>query len=123
MTRLSLDMHINDALFKMSGGNPGALHVLMESIRTSPKIDPANAMGEWGFIINLDALEIYESQIWVLYKDLCGEDLTKTIALVRSVQMGILAKEKLLNAMSKTETIDIDHIVGLLQESLPEFQA
>lgn len=122
MTRLSLDMHINDALFKMSGGNPGAIHVLMESIRTSHQIDPANGLGAWGFIINLDALEIYESQIWILYKDLCGENIAKTIGLARSVQMGILAKEKLINAINKTETIDVDHIVGQLQESLPEFQ-
>jgi hypothetical protein len=122
MSRLKLDMHVNDALFAMSEGNPGAIRVLMEGMEAAQTVDPENIMGVWAFLLNLDEYGIYSNRIWRLYKDLCGEDIVKTIALVRSTQMGVLSNETLDKAIDGTETIDIPGTIARLKEVLPSFQ-
>lgn len=121
MSRLNLDMNINDALFAMSGGNPGAIQVILESVRVGHEVDP-EGMGAWGFVLNLDELEVYDNLIWRLYKSLCGEDIAKSMALVRSVQMGVLPREKFQEALDKKTTLDIDEVLRGLRERLPSFQ-
>lgn len=121
MSRINLDMHINDALFAMSGGNPGAVTVMADAYREGTRIDP-QGMGGWGFILNLDELEVYDHLIWRLYKDLCGESIARSMALVRSVQMGVLSREKFQEALEKKTTLDIDEVLGGLKERLPSFQ-
>ncbi len=58
------------ALIQMSEGNPGAITVLMELIGRD---DPSALMT----ILNLDDMNMRGSQIWVGYKDYCGEDIEK----------------------------------------------
>jgi len=121
MSRLKLEMSINDALFAMSDGNPGAISVLMESIGRNQQIDPDSGLGELGLVLNLDHLEVYGPRIWMLYKDLCGEDLPRTTAVVRAVQLGILPRETLDEAIDGKTTIDIEDIVKRVQTELPDF--
>jgi len=122
MPRLKLDMNINDALFAMSEGNPGAINVLMDSVKRNQEIDPLNAMGPWGLVVNLDTIEVYGSRIWILYKDLCGQDLPLTTALVRAVQLGIISRETLDKAIDSGEKIDIKATTGRVLEEIPEFR-
>lgn len=121
MSRLKLDMHINDALFAMSEGNPGAIRVMMDGLEAANKADP-EGMGVWGFILNLDMLEIYGQRIWRLFKDLCGENIVSSIALVRCVQMGIISKKTLDEAIDGTGTLDIPATIAALKDKLPSFQ-
>lgn len=121
MSRLELDMHINDALFAMSEGNPGAIRVMMDGLEVANQADP-EGMGAWGFILNLDMLEIYGRRIWSLFKDLCGENLLHSIALVRCVQMGLLSKKTLDEAIDGTGTLDIPSTIAALKDKLPSFQ-
>ena len=58
------------ALIEMSEGNPGAITVLMELIGRD---DPSAFMT----ILNLDDMNMRGSQIWVGFKDHCGEDIEK----------------------------------------------
>ena len=55
-------------LVQMSEGNPGAAGVLADLIKDDP---------EGGFmkVLHLDDMNIRGSQIWVGYKDHCGQDL------------------------------------------------
>jgi len=122
MSRIKLEMHINDALFAMSDGNPGAITVLMDSVKRNHEIDPQNAFGPWGLALNLDEFEIYGSRIWGLYKNLCGEDLPRTTAVVRAVQMGIISRETLDQAIDGKTTIDIKEITDKVREELPDFR-
>jgi hypothetical protein len=121
MPRLRLNMHINDALFAMSEGNPGAITVLMDSVKRNGEIDPVNAHGPWGLMVNLDYLEIYGSRIWMLYKDVCGEDLPRTTAAIRSVQLGFIPKETLDAAIDGNGTIDLEDLIAKVKEEMPEF--
>jgi len=122
MARITLDMHINDALFAISDGNPGAITVLLESIKRNQEIDPMNAFGPWGLVLNLDEFEIYGPRIWGLYKNLCGEDLPRTTAVVRAVQLGLLSRETLDQAIDGKTTIDIKEVTGKVREELPDFR-
>lgn len=121
MARIKLEMHINDALFAMSEGNPGAINVLLDSAKRNPEIDPTNAFGPWGLMVNLDELEIYGPRIWRLYKDLCGEDLPRTTAMARAVQLGIISRETLDQAIDGKEKIDIKEVTDKVREELPDF--
>lgn len=56
----------------MSEGNPGALRVCLELIKSKNSI----------LLLHLDGLRIYGSDIWLCYKDICNLDinlLSKTI--------------------------------------------
>lgn len=122
MSRLQLEMHVNDALFAMSEGNPGAIRVMMDAFEECPKVDPENTMGGWAFMLNLDTCEVYGHRIWGLFKRVCSEDLAKSIALVRSVQMGVISREQLDGAIDETSSLDVDETIRRLKERLPSLQ-
>lgn len=121
MSRLQLEMNFNDMLWSLSEGNPGAAAVIMDGFRKGDEVDP-DGMGAWGFVINLDMMEIYGPRIWMLYKDVCGENLPNTIAMVRSVQMGIINAEDLHAAIDGRGRLDVERTVERLKEKLPNFQ-
>ncbi len=119
MAKIKLGMSAFQAIFTVSEGNPGALNVLTESLKKSPEIDPDNGFQEFGLIINLDALEIYGPNIWMLYKDLCGENLSKTIAMVRAVQLGVISQKNLLDAINGLHVFEMQEVIEKVKDILP----
>ncbi|GAG31654.1 unnamed protein product, partial [marine sediment metagenome] len=93
--RISLTDTIQGAMVKMAGGNPGAITVLIKIASESPKIDPQGALGGLGTILLLDTFSIYEERIWMLYKDVCHQDIVKTLACIRGCQLGIVSEQQL----------------------------
>lgn len=67
---------VQDIIFKMSEGNPGAITVLAQVLKKSDS-------GIFQ-ILSLDDMNIRGPQIWVAYKDHCGEDLDKFIAAIEN---------------------------------------
>lgn len=61
-----------DAIISMADGNPGAISVLGALLG-------ADAVS----ILILDELEIYGSDIWILYKDECEENLDRLMEELR----------------------------------------
>lgn len=94
----------NDSLqtvvIKMSKGNPGAVNVIMEILTEGEKIDPKMMFGGLGFILIMDSLNIYGEKIWMLFKDVCKQDLEKTLHLLRGFQLGFITKDQLLHAIN-----------------------
>lgn len=121
MSRLKIDMNTNDMLFALSEGNPGAITVMMDSVRENRDIDPDNWAGELGMILNLDMCEVYGSRIWRLYKDVCGERLPRTAAMLRAVQLGIIDRTE-LDAAIDTKKIDVDGVCRRVADELPNFK-
>ena len=122
--RITLKMSVEDVLIAMSGGNPGALTVCMDLMKSTPQVDPGNMLGGLGAIMSLDTLRIYEERIWMLYKDVCGEDIGKVIALLRAWQLGIapVSKESLAHAIDNYGAgIVVDLVVAAVKARLPEF--
>lgn len=128
-SRLRLEDDLLTMMTKMSEGNPGGLTVLMQLLKDSPRIDPDAAMGPLAHIFNLDSYGIYGSHIWILFKDICGQDITKTITVLRSVQMGLLSQSKVTGAIRNVEEHQFDKSLGFdiqelfvkLKEQLPNF--
>lgn len=120
--RISFDMSIQDMLFAMSDGNPGALTVLMNLVSNEASIDPDCALVGIGSILGLDSCGIYGSRIWCLFKDVAGQDLRKTIGLLRAVQLGFLSNEDLDVAIDNYgRGVEVDKIISMVEDRLPNF--
>jgi hypothetical protein len=74
---IDINISVLDAIFLLSEENPGAIRVLVQMSGAGP-------------MLNLDSQGIYGSNIWLLFKDICGECIPKTLAVLRGVQLGIV---------------------------------
>lgn len=119
--RIALNDSVLDCVVKLSEGNPGAMRVLMEICENAPSIDPDDAFGSLGAMINFDNCDIYGSRIWMLYKDVCGQDLTKTLALGRAVQLGYLPLQDLDKWIDEGKQDGVDGMLAKVKEFLPDF--
>ena len=120
--RIQLTDSTMDVCMKMSEGNPGALTVIMSLMRDAQKIDPDNWMPGLGEVLSLDSLGIYGSKIWMLYKDVCGEDLVKMCAVMRSWQLGITSQQSLIHAIdNRGDGLDVDDLLKQVKTRLPAF--
>ena len=125
MTRITLGMDMKEMLWEMSRGNPGGLRVCVDLLSQAYHIDPDSALGGLGVVLQLDTLGIYENRIWMLYKDVCGQDLAKMMAVLRGWQLGLLTEEHVAAAVDASlgHTLDLDDILARVQEQLPRFGA
>jgi hypothetical protein len=107
-----------DVVTKMSEGNPGALRVIMELFTEVPTIDPQNIMGGIGAILELDTLGVYGPRIWMLYKDVCGEDIAKTNWMLRAWQLGIISEDELNKRIDNYGRDGVDEIIEKVMNQL-----
>lgn len=127
-TRIKLEMSGLEVLMAMSrhddgGFNPGALRVCKDLLAMGADIDPDNAMGGFGPLLALDSLGVYADRVWMLYKDVCGQDYAKMIAVLRSVQFGSTPFEVLNHAIdNRGAGFDLAAAVAAVKERLPAFQ-
>jgi hypothetical protein len=124
-TRLKLDMSLMDIIMILSEGNPGAVSVLAQIIKEAPKIDPQDAFGGLGCLLALDTHGIFGPRIWMLYKDVCNQDLTSMLAILRADQLGQLAgcsDAAIDHAIDNYgEGLDIPAIVAAVKDRLEDF--
>jgi hypothetical protein len=111
--RIKLNDSVTEMFFKLSEGDLGALNVLMEAFKQSPTIDPDCRLKGFGILLMCDTLGLYGSRIWTLYKDVCGSDLVKFIAVIRGSQLGLCN----VNAIG----LDPEAILKAAQIRLPRF--
>jgi hypothetical protein len=122
-TKIELTDSIQDVLFKMSEGNPGALTVCLGILEHGEKIDPDNAMGGLGIILSLDTLGLYGSKIWMLFRDVCESDLAQMLAMLRGWQLGMLSETQVRHAVENHgDGINVADICQKVTERLPRFQ-
>lgn len=114
MSKIDLEDSATTILLKMSGGNPGAMGVLATVLKDGEKIDPQDFAGGLGAILHLDSMGIYGSDIWLLYKDVCGQSVVAFIAAIRAVQLGLRTREQLKHAIANRG--DGWHPWGVLKE-------
>jgi hypothetical protein len=121
--RIKLEMNTLDILYALSEGNPGGLSVMIELMEAAPKIDPQAAFKGLQPLLSLDNLQIYGSDIWILYKDLCGQDVLKVLTIFRCIQMGILSEHTLKTTMRNPFGVTFPHteLLEKLKEKLPSF--
>jgi hypothetical protein len=101
--RLELSDTVESAVSKMSNRNPGAISVCLDMLKNGEGIDPSG-MGGLGMLLYLDTLGIYGQRIWLLYKDVCHQDLTTMMAVLRGYQLGIVRENDILKAIENADS-------------------
>ncbi len=124
--RLKLEDTTLDIITKMSDGNPGAMNVIMQII--SSKVDGDSIFGGLGSILQLDSFGIYGSDIYVLNNDICGRDISRTIAVLRAVQLGFFDAATLADACSRQDRsgasmVPVEELYNKVKEQLPGFNS
>ena len=70
MEKLRLEDSIIDIIIKMSNDDSGATVILSDIIEQGERIDPYMD-SSFIYIFDLDEMEIYGTDIWILYEDVC----------------------------------------------------
>lgn len=113
---------IMDVAIAMGGGNPGGLRVTLDLIQKGGAIDP-QAFDGIAHVLTLDVHGIYAHRIWMLYKDVCGEDLARMIAVLRAVQLGIIDTAELDHAIdNRGAGLDVDSTITAVKQRLPDLK-
>jgi hypothetical protein len=123
--RITISMTGKDAIMALAEGNPGALTVCMQLMDKTKAIDPDAMMGGVGSLLSLDTMGVYASRIWMFYKDFCGENIPKMLAVMRAYQLGQLegaTLDKINHAIdNRGDGLDLGAIMAAVQKELPEF--
>ena len=120
--RIKLEDSPMTAIVKLVEGNPGAIHVCAEFAKKTKGIDPDNVLGGMGNIFSLDINGIYGSRIWMLYNDVCKQDIVKAIGLLRANQLGYMTRSELDHAIDNYgEGVDIEILLDKVKKRLPNF--
>jgi hypothetical protein len=124
--RITLEMNSFEAVVALAEGNPGAAIALMELMNSAEQIDPDSALGEMSPAFSFDTYGIYGSHIHILFSDICKKDPVKTLAVLRSVQMGIFSQSILKEACSRqnhtgSTLVPVDELLTKVREQLPNF--
>ena len=123
-TKINLDDTAQDMVIKLSEGNPGALTVCLDILQKGKSIDPDGFDGGIGSLLLFDSMSLYGSRIWMLYKDVCGEDLVKTVAMLRAWQLGFVSEDNLNHAIDNYGNgIDKDDLFKQVKDRLPNFDS
>ncbi len=121
-TRITLKMNAIDMMLAMSGGNLGAMTVCAEMLGKAPEIDPQSALQGFGPILMMDTLGIYEERIWMLYKDVCGEEVSATIAVLRGYQLGHITEGTINHAIDTNgDGLGVQLALAEVMAELPGF--
>lgn len=132
MSRItSLDTSLLDMMVIVSDGNPGAIAALGDMVAVAEATDPDNWAGPYGPPIALDTHGIYGSNIWILFKDICGHSAVRTLAVMRAIQLGIVSEREIkqgiatcgLNGGRDGNTARVDELFAAVRQQLPKFAA
>ena len=122
MSKLTENETLHSAILKLAEQNPGAIRVLTLLVSSQPSIDPDTALGPYDPLYTLDALQIYGSKIWVLYKDVCDCSVLNLFVLFRGQQLGIIRPQSIkLAAETGVNTFDFKALLISIQKQLPNF--
>lgn len=124
--KITLTMTGVEAVAALSEGNIGAVNVLVQILSGGAKHDPDCASPILS-LLELDSLGIYGSRIWQLYKDVCGQNLGKMLAVLRAYQLGFLSWPNLDEAIGSDAVRgrpleNIDDLILKVQQELPGFR-
>jgi hypothetical protein len=111
MGKIELTDTVIDILTKMSEGNPGALTCLMEMMKKKDWYFPD--MEPLFYILHLDELGLYGSQLYILWNDCCNRDLDLFETVMRNHQMRRLSRAALLSNLEGGRGKPFEELVPL----------
>jgi hypothetical protein len=124
--RIGLTDTMVSAIAKLSDGNPGAGSALMTLSMDAERIDPQSFGGPLSPLLSFDSCGIYGTDIYVLWSDICNKDSSRTLAVLRAVQLGMFEERILKDACSRQdyggrEMIPVEDLYNQVYERLEEF--
>jgi hypothetical protein len=93
-------------VMKMTDGNPGAVTVITQLI--VDKNDPDDWPSGFGKLLSLDTHGIYGSNIWVLFKNVCNQNILNVVTVLRAVQLGLYSERDLWNCIDNCTPLDCE---------------
>lgn len=117
--RIQLGHSSLDTLHELSEGNPGALTVCMQLLQS--KHDPDNFLGGLGNLLSMDTNGVYGSNIWILFKDCCGQQILNMVTVFRAVQLGIISEKEMWDHIDNSLKFDIVRLYNEVKLKLPNF--
>jgi hypothetical protein len=122
-TRITPEDTEISAVMKLAEGNPGAATVCIRLLEEAGDIDTDGFLGGLGTLLSLDTENVYGPSIWMLYKDVCKESIWRTIAVLRSCQLGFLSNTALHHAINNYgEGINLEELVKKVTDRLDGFK-
>lgn len=120
--RISADDTMQQGIMKMVEGNPGAVNVCVDLLKFGQDVNPeAGLTSGMVYIMTLDLLQIYGSRIWMLYKDVCGESISKMVAVLVAGANEIITQKELDLAIDGTGLrLDLETLIDTVVEQYPE---
>ncbi|MCJ8292907.1 MAG: hypothetical protein MJK15_00740 [Colwellia sp.] len=115
MSRIKLEMTIQDIVMAMCDGNPGAIAAMVDLYQQAEAVDPQAAFGGLTPLVALDTLEIYGTDIYILYSDKCQKNVRKMLLLLRAHQLGFVTSAK-ITAMAADQMREVDLTVEEWEE-------
>lgn len=117
--RVKLTDNIMDVVLKMSDSNPGAMNTLMQIIEYG-RTESIQG-GGLRYILLLDSLGIYGTDIYVLNSDICNRDIPKMLAVLEAVQFGLFSGDVLRDAShrqdySGRDLVPVDELYAKVEE-------
>lgn len=97
MNKIKLDSNPVEAITAMAEGVIGTARVLGDLWTRCAFIDPDNWAKNWWVMLALDNLELYGSNIWLFYKDVCGESYINMCLMLRGIQLGALDHDEVVD--------------------------
>lgn len=123
MSRLTKDMTIVEAVKVIGNGSPGSLKVLYGIYTKAEHIDPYELLGALGYMLMIDAAEMYDEKVWQLYNDVCRNSISLTMAMIKTYHLRMIDRRVLDLAIdNRGQEIDISNFVEKFEERFPRFQ-
>ena len=120
--RIQLNDTLQSAIVKLAEGNPGAIAAMCEVTKSSDAVDPQSALGAFSALFHLDSWGIYGPNIWLLWKDVCGQSAINFLALLRAAQLGIISQRVVIDAArTGSITLDLGDVLKKVQAQLSGF--
>jgi len=111
-------------ILKLSERNPGAIVVCTQLLNEGDNIDPDACLGGLSMLLDMDTFGIYGSRIWMLYKNVCKENLVNTITVLRACQLGFISRLELNTTIDNYgKGINIENLYKQVKECLPKFNS
>lgn len=98
ITRIQLEDNLAEIVTKITDGNIGSVTSLIRVMKLVKEVDPLSVFADLGPLLTLDNIGIYGSSIWILFKDVCKENPTVMLAVLRATQLGILTREQVFSS-------------------------
>jgi len=123
--RIAHDDTLLSIFTKLSDGNPGAFTVLLRAMEYTAKYhqEGCDAGGMYMLEI-LDTIGVYGSDIWLLYKDICKENIEHFIQVLKAYQYGFVDEATIHEAIDDKENykiggseLDIEFLIQKVEQA------